>query len=937
MSEELFDAMQKLRMYYDLTSLNSQMASTIDSVSDNDKRYKQFSILFTDKSDPKTNTEIINTLLHDQQGSTVEQPTFTVFSSEKNSSGTSSLFGSVIAGTALEDAHTSSNKDTHTPSVNTLFVQVGSIDNVPISLPITKDTDFFETFMNYIPTIERSKCVPYVSADFFTANNMQTKPALTLFLGSKDNKFDKTFDILTNASPDEANLIAQGSRENGMEMFSMPQSIISNNTELADIFRPLLTFSKASISIRSLKAGVLSFPTANLELVLHDRSRIGDLSFLLDPGKYSGTKILLETGWSHSSGNSTVYGQFINHLRNKTLYSINHSDFKFQNDGSVNISLSLSLAKTGNLQNEPAFKSGQIGSTINELHKTITQSVNKLGTAINKLNGYISKSDNKLLPNIITESKDEMQVYEINQEALTRLLESYNDITTTIETSNKRSHDAAQKELDGAKANIKAALAELLLNDEKNTFGKITSFNDKINNLLSTFCEELRMIKVDPFIAAEDSASNSEVRDFISFGTLLTNIISKPLLSGTKTGADNIQIISYNFNNYAAGMRGKNLAEFKINIDEIEKKLKNVLSKNYTITVASFINIVKALMLNKRDEQYKINTNKESGSISKLQEDLDNKASLISSLKTAISKHEGDPPSNLPANLKAAEREYNEINKDIEKRQTENIGKLTKDMGIANIRMPTLKITIDSLKTKSGETISRLHIFDANSQPYESQIAAANMASSISIPSESSSQAKQHTSSAAFFEALHKKGLIVKKTKEVENEDGTKINASYYKLNARSNILKDMIKNSMPHVNFANSGTAINSASFSTISDKNMKTFHMLERQKDEDGKVPGVLGNAKPQLSAEIVMPVEVSMEIFGFPLIDYAQQFFIDFETNSDIDNIYYVTAIKHSFSPGSFKTSLSLKPSGTGLPKSFVNIINDAISVANDADDI
>ena len=51
----------------------------------------------------------------------------------------------------------------------------------------------------------------------------------------------------------------------------------------------------------------------------------------------------------------------------------------------------------------------------------------------------------------------------------------------------------------------------------------------------------------------------------------------------------------------------------------------------------------------------------------------------------------------------------------------------------------------------------------------------------------------------------------------------------------------------------------------------------------------------------------------MLGCPLVRYGQQFFIDLKTNTNLDNVYGVTRITHTFTPGNFTTELSCKPMG------------------------
>ena len=56
-------------------------------------------------------------------------------------------------------------------------------------------------------------------------------------------------------------------------------------------------------------------------------------------------------------------------------------------------------------------------------------------------------------------------------------------------------------------------------------------------------------------------------------------------------------------------------------------------------------------------------------------------------------------------------------------------------------------------------------------------------------------------------------------------------------------------------------------------------------------------------------VSPMSLSIETFGFPFFRYTQQIFFDFGTGTTVDNIYAVSGITHTLTPGEFKTSVTL----------------------------
>jgi len=55
-------------------------------------------------------------------------------------------------------------------------------------------------------------------------------------------------------------------------------------------------------------------------------------------------------------------------------------------------------------------------------------------------------------------------------------------------------------------------------------------------------------------------------------------------------------------------------------------------------------------------------------------------------------------------------------------------------------------------------------------------------------------------------------------------------------------------------------------------------------------------------------VAPVQLSISSMGFPFAAFAQQFFIDFNTGTNVDNIYRCSKVSHTISPGEFKTDMS-----------------------------
>jgi hypothetical protein len=58
-------------------------------------------------------------------------------------------------------------------------------------------------------------------------------------------------------------------------------------------------------------------------------------------------------------------------------------------------------------------------------------------------------------------------------------------------------------------------------------------------------------------------------------------------------------------------------------------------------------------------------------------------------------------------------------------------------------------------------------------------------------------------------------------------------------------------------------------------------------------------------------VHPASLSAKTLGCPNLRLFQKYFIDFGTNTTLDNYYVVTSVQHSLAPGNFSTDLNLRP--------------------------
>ena len=267
--------------------------------------------------------------------------------------------------------------------------------------PSMRHTDAVSLFMNAIPTIEMSRCAPYINLRFITDRPPISDPAL----GGRVNnmsliKFLGVYKVYPQGGKANYGLAATSIKEDatsgmtgislldlgitdipvlaeressvantGMEIFTAPQTLVNPmiNTGLDigkfggssaaraqaglppvfDPFRPFMTLRSLTVTQYGSGQSAIGFTRAKLSIRLHDRARMSEVSSILSADAFGMTGVYLEYGWSHPDGRNMVmdppnhYGRFLDSLRIRELYRISVGSYSLLSDGQVDINLTL--------------------------------------------------------------------------------------------------------------------------------------------------------------------------------------------------------------------------------------------------------------------------------------------------------------------------------------------------------------------------------------------------------------------------------------------------------------------------------------------------------------------------------------------------------------------------------------------------------------------
>jgi hypothetical protein len=150
---------------------------------------------------------------------------------------------------------------------------------------------------------------------------------------------------------------------------------------------------------------------------------------------------------------------------------------------------------------------------------------------------------------------------------------------------------------------------------------------------------------------------------------------------------------------------------------------------------------------------------------------------------------------------------------------------------------------------------------------------------------------------------------------------------SEFKTMAASKI-KLYVKRAFPSITYgANNSTVQNISISSNVSDQVSQVIQITSYANRNN---PQDSGDPYNDFEEVTVVPASVELKMIGMPFIHRGNQIYIDFGTNTTLDNVYTVKSVNHSISAGRFETSVSLIYAGQGDTRSIRKEIIDTIKI-------
>lgn len=668
---------------------------------------------------------------------------------------------------------------------------------------------------------------------------------------------------------------------------------------------------------------MMSTKTCEMGFILHDRSRMAEIGPLLKPdGLSKNLEILVEYGWAHPEAGQEPknhYAELINAMRGREKFGVSNSSFSFDNVGQVDIKTKLftkgvqsikfrmisdkDIAESmdaltiimGRVREVKRRLRGDLGENEELIGKDTLGKANSVG-ALMSMDKETEKEIGKLLKKLDGASGD---YGELGQQ-----------LTTAVATAK----------------NLQTAIAKYYTD----TFNKVKAKPDPF--ILHNVANNIKVV-------GQSEPLKRHSKNHVSFARIALEFIGAPLAA---TGRfDEVQLVFYPMNPYASFARGDTTGSFPINKSNFEKLLKEKLKTAANLTIGQFLGFCNTTFFgDSASDAYGF------GSI-----------------------YERDPESGK-AKLR---KQYAEGGKNQTKLGSEKRKVLQKAYGPdadAKFRRPSVEMYIESVPFAEDEskTILRLHFFDRNTTSYSgfaamwdslrSSMASLINTSAIAIsnsnenppesPEDQAMLARHENTFNQQFAMLSDLDLLeyitedgtAYDTSEVEERLGAdsdehrrfmaELQRGYVRIKGGPQGLKYLFHRNMPSIKYGTTNSAVLAAKLQTQSDSKMATIHMQRAMAGTSGP-PGEKDDGLPMQT----FPSKLDLEIYGCPLINFGQQYFVDFMTGTTVDDIYVVTGIEHKFAPGEYKTNVKLTP--TNKAGTFRSMMGNLTKVITEVADL
>ena len=810
----------------------------------------------------------------------------------------------------------------------------------PFFNPSTRNAKKAEVFLNSMPPVVLGQLQPYMQVEFQMTRDpspkLQTAGRLKFLLGAADKQ--------TVSDPDNAMIQGHQVTANGveldfagMEMFTSPQTMVNPQPNksvgtdgvryaaVLDPFRPFASLEH--VSINSVPAvGMFSYKKATMTLKVHDRSRLSEISDLIRPRTYTGVTVWLTYGWRAPvhPGSNPYFDYVNNNMLMREAYGIVNSNFSFDDVGQVVLTLELFTKGVNELRqlrisdnnNDMGFRfkqlkqlEEQISTYRQRLKLDPPEGINREVRAFQVLDAAEKGEFPDLSADQLTKTIDSLRealgkTAGVDKEALSGLITSLrklytpnvNDpnkfsfkerLATTVTMTIKEMFDEAQQGPDPflpipAKATVGAELAQAVAAYNKAPATKVPVFRNTL----------------------------------VSFGKLFSVFALRAITSADVV--DEVQVFFYNLNEQCGPISSHSVAEFPIEMPVfLDQYREHVMQKaGENVTLEEFLQLlINAQFLDNRAVGY---------GLRQFYEPYDPK-----SREAQVRK---DRQANFESQLARYSNQYGPFKKPVIEMTIEVSHERVSEAGDSDVLQllsysakDAKALDFSDLQQKALRRIMRIHVYDKQTNPNRAaKQLLRNEAGSAFIEVPSTDYARKFTFDTQLGDGFFQQAVGAELQQDVAAGTVRLVQVT------TNQQIKEIVSKLVPTIRYGSNGSTVTSAKLASKVDPLLSTVQMIRSMT--------VRNNASPNGSGETgiplrVIPAQLQMTTLGNPLATMAQQYFFDASTGTTLDNLYIVTGLTHTFSPGKFETAWQLGYSdGYGTFEGAPSIVKQVASLSS-----
>lgn len=825
-------------------------------------------------------------------------------------------------------------------------------------------SDVCAVFCNLVPPVELALCVPHFDVKIIYPKDQTGYSRLSTlkFVGA-------TPPTDTSQGPAQVGLDTKAGYDvAGMEIFCLPQTIAASNDFLRstsqiaergfpvlDPLVPLLTLESANIQQIGINGSLYAQTKVDLKLVLHDRSRLGDIEPLVSPEIFPNTSFQITYGWSHPDTNKmsgNIFAKMINAMKVTQSFLLNSVSLSARDASSMSINLTLisqgsmvakgAKAITGN---DLYLPYSLIQNLIDRFTRLKTKSSDADGiptwssvgsTIVANTSGGASSS--KFIP-------------------IAAFYELYNYLEQVFETGSTVNEqtikDVAEKltildylVTDSLPSDSFQQLFIFENDDGDTSYGSLSDpplfstpanpnqsfFNTYLTAKVKEVAEKANLITV----AAEGEKAETNRAPVVPLAALLQRLVAKPLLASIPD-LDEVRIHCFSFNSSCGYMADENIGNFPIAIKDLvdfdtnEKGEQRATSKfNIKTSAETAISLLVSLVNDPSSVFY--------GHATEMQK----QEAAAQKFAEATGQEAEAAEATYNAAIKDSKKSIDTINETILRDKAQQANK-SFSLVDSSFVPPRVKSQIDVLpsygkngvgdsKANPAGKIARIIVYDERCGGFNKlgnlifSMINANGIARISGGVNPTQSVKEASSSI--------QGQVKELFSQISSEPIISADGTDTGQKAQTYIIKDkqaarqIASTLYPSLVVGTEGSGIISATYTSQPAGDVGSSYFLTALQGGSSNVVGGKSSDPGLVDDVMIIPSSVNLSMIGNTCITRGQTYYIDFNTGTTLDNSYTVTSVSHSFRPGEFKTSATLQHTNSASMRSISRQLQELI---------